>query len=388
MKRLAVLGSTGSIGRSVLDVVSRHPGEFEIVGLAAGRNVSLLAQQINQFRPRCVAVQDSTAAAQLRAALGGGEPAPDVLVGLEGAGAVATAPGVDLLVSAMVGSVGLAPTMAAIKRGTNVALANKETLVVAGPLVTAAAAAHGSHIIPVDSEHSAIFQSMQGHRPEDVRRLWLTASGGPFRNRSAAELAAVTPQAALNHPNWSMGPKISIDSATLMNKGLEVIEACVLFQVPPEAIEVYIHPQSIIHSLVEYIDGSVIAQLGIPDMRVPIAYALAYPRRVPLDLPSLDLIAVGQLSFERPDRDRFPCLGLAYEALRSGGTMPAVLNAANEVAVAAFLDGRIPFPGITRVIARTMEAHRVQPLASIEQVLAADREARRQAAEIITHLQE
>jgi len=388
VKRLAVLGSTGSIGRSVLDVVGQHPARFEIVGLAAGRNAALLARQIEQFRPRYVAVQDDATAALLRQSLPPETGPREILVGLEGAVALATAPEADLVVSAMVGSVGLRPTLAAIERGAAVALANKETLVVAGPLVMAAAAARGVAVIPVDSEHSAIFQALQGHRPEDVRRLWLTASGGPFRQYPAAELARVTPAAALNHPNWNMGPKITIDSATLMNKGLEVIEARVLFGVPPERIEVHIHPQSIIHSLVEYIDGSVLAQLGIPDMRGPIAYALAYPERIPLDLPPLDLFAVGQLSFERPDLGRFPCLALAYDALKAGGTMPAVLNAANEVAVAAFLEGAIAFLDIPRVISRTMEAHRVQPLTSVDQVLAEDEAARRQAKEIISRLKE
>lgn len=384
MKRLAILGSTGSIGRNVLDVVTQHPTEFEVVGLAAGRNVDLLAEQIHRFQPSYVSVIDADAAYALKGLL----PSPnsfELLTGTEGATTVATAPGIDLLVSAMVGAAGLEPTLAAIRQGTSVGLANKETLVVAGPLVMAAAGEHNATIIPIDSEHSAIFQSIQGHRSEDIRRLWLTASGGPFLRKSKEQLTKVTPAEALSHPNWEMGPKITIDSATLMNKGLEVIEASVLFQIPPERIEVHIHPQSIIHSLVEYIDGSVIAQLGIPDMRVPIVYALAYPQRLPLDLPALDLFQVGRLSFERPDGDRFPCLQLAFAAIEAGGTMPAVLNAANEVAVAAFLEGRISFPGIPGTISRTMEAHQVQSLISLEQVLEVDGWARHRAQGNLAH---
>jgi 1-deoxy-D-xylulose-5-phosphate reductoisomerase len=367
-----------------LDVVTQHPTEFEVVGLAAGRNVDLLAEQIHRFQPSYVSVLDADAAYALKRLL----PSPnsfELLTGTEGATTVATAPGIDLLVSAMVGAAGLEPTLAAIRQGTSVGLANKETLVVAGPLVMAAAVEHNATIIPIDSEHSAIFQSIQGHRSEDIRRLWLTASGGPFLRKSKEQLTKVTPAEALSHPNWEMGPKITIDSATLMNKGLEVIEASVLFQIPPERIEVHIHPQSIIHSLVEYIDGSVIAQLGIPDMRVPIVYALAYPQRLPLDLPALDLFQVGQLNFERPDVDRFPCLQLAFAAIEAGGTMPAVLNAANEVAVAAFLEGRISFPGIPGTISRTMEAHQVQSLISLEQVLEVDGWARQRAQGNLAH---
>ncbi len=311
-----------------------------------------------------------------------------IVSGIAGAQEVAASSQADLVISAMVGAVGLEPTLTAIHQGIAVALANKETLVTAGPLVMAAAREHQVPIIPIDSEHSAIFQAIQGNQPEDIRRLWITASGGPFLRKTPEELARVTAEEALQHPNWSMGPKITIDSATLMNKGLEVIEASVLFKLPPQRIEVHVHPQSIIHSLVEYIDGSVIAQLGIPDMRVPISYALAYPERLPLTLPSLDLFQVGQLNFEPPDLERFPCLGLAYQALEAGGDMPAVLNAANEVAVAAFLTGAISFPDIARIISEVMARHTVQPLSSLEQVLAVDRQARQKASTIISQQRE
>jgi 1-deoxy-D-xylulose-5-phosphate reductoisomerase len=387
LKRLAVLGSTGSIGRNVLEVVRQFPEKFQIVGLAAGRNLPLLAEQIRYFRPALVSVQDEDLAAQLAQMLSLDNHIR-VVNGIAGAQEVAAATQADLVVSAMVGAVGLEPTLTAIRQGIAVALANKETLVTAGALVMAAARQHQVPIIPIDSEHSAIFQAIQGNQPKDIRRLWLTASGGPFLRKTREELISVTAQEALKHPNWSMGTKITIDSATLMNKGLEVIEASVLFQLPPQRIEVHVHPQSIIHSLVEYIDGSVIAQLGIPDMRVPISYALAYPERLPLNLPPLDLFQVGQLTFEPPDLERFPCLGLAFQALEAGGDMPAVLNAANEVAVAAFLQGAISFPDIARTISRVMAAHAAQPLTSLEQVLAVDRQARQAASNIISQQRE
>ncbi len=387
LKRLAILGSTGSIGCNVLDVVRQFPERFQVVGLAAGRNVALLAEQVREFRPALVSVADPQLQTELRRLLPGGNSIP-MAAGISGAKEVAAATGADLVISAMVGAVGLEPTLAAIEQGIAVALANKETLVVAGSLVMAAAWQQQVPIIPIDSEHSAIFQAIQGNRPKDIHRLWITASGGPFWRRSREELATVTAAAALQHPNWSMGPKITIDSATLMNKGLEVIEASVLFNLPPERIQVHVHPESIVHSLVEYIDGSVIAQLGIPDMRVPISYALAYPERLPMELPSLNLFQVGTLTFEPPDLERFPCLGLAFQALAAGGDMPAVLNAANEIAVAAFLRGAIPFPAIPEVIARAMAAHVVQPLSSLEQVLAVDRQARQSAQTIISHLLE
>jgi 1-deoxy-D-xylulose-5-phosphate reductoisomerase len=383
MKRLAILGSTGSIGRSTLAVVAEHPAEFGVAALAAGKNVALLAEQIRQFQPALVSVQDEAAAARLRE-LVGQNPGPEIFAGRSGALAVATAPGVDLVVSAMVGAVGLEPTLAAIRANLPVALANKETLVAAGPLVMALAKERGVPLIPVDSEHSAIFQALQGQRRADIRRLWLTASGGPFRTWEAARLEQVTPAQALKHPNWDMGAKITIDSATMMNKALEVIEASMLFGLPVDQIGVYIHPQSIIHSLVEFVDGSVIAQLGVPDMRLPIAYALTYPRRLPLNGPPLDLCAISRLTFESPDEARFPGLALGYAAARAGGTMPAVLNAANEVAVAAFLEGRLPFLGIPRTVAQTMAAHAPQALKDLDQVLAVNKWAREFASELIT----
>jgi 1-deoxy-D-xylulose-5-phosphate reductoisomerase len=375
MKRLAILGSTGSIGQSTLAVVAEHPGEFAVVGLAAGQNVQVLAEQVRRFRPARVSVESETVAAHLRE-LVSREEAPAILWGPDGAREVAVASGADLVVSAMVGAVGLEPTLAAIEAGLPVALANKETLVAAGSLVMAAAKANGAPIIPVDSEHSAIFQALQGQRREEVRRLWLTASGGPFRSWDAERLRQATAAQALKHPNWSMGPKITIDSATMMNKALEVIEASVLFGLSVDQVGVYIHPQSIIHSLVEFVDGSVLAQLGLPDMRLPIAYALTYPRRLPMNSPPLDLCQVGRLTFETPDLERFPGLALGYAAARTGGTMPAVLNAANEMAVAAFLNGRLKFMDIPKTVAATMEAHQQQPLTSLEQVLAVNRWAR------------
>jgi len=346
-----------------------------VVGLAAGKNVDLLAEQIKRFRPVLVSVQDEAAAARLRE-LVGPNPAPEILAGRSGALAVATAPGVELVVSAMVGAVGLEPTLAAIRANLPVALANKETLVAAGPLVMALAKERGVPLIPVDSEHSAIFQALQGQRRADIRRLWLTASGGPFRSWDAARLEQATPAQALKHPNWSMGAKITIDSATMMNKALEVIEASFLFGLPVDKIGVYVHPQSIVHSLVEFVDGSVIAQLGVPDMRLPIAYALTYPRRLPLNSPPLDLCAIARLTFESPDVTRFPGLALGYAAATTGGTMPAVLNAANEVAVAAFLEGRLKFPDIPRMVEQTMAAHEPQTLTDLEQVLAVNQWAR------------
>jgi 1-deoxy-D-xylulose-5-phosphate reductoisomerase len=385
VKNLAILGSTGSIGRSTLAVVAEHPGEFTVAALAAGRNVELLAAQIGEFHPRLVSVQDEAAAARLRKLLPPGKN-PEILAGPQGAAAVATITGADLVVSAMVGAAGLEPTLAAIEAGIPVALANKETLVAAGSLVMAAAQKKGVALLPVDSEHSALMQALQGQRREDVKKLWLTASGGPFRSWPAEKLAQVTPAQALRHPNWDMGAKITIDSATMMNKALEVIEASVLFALPVDRIGVYIHPQSIIHSLVEFVDGSVIAQLGVPDMRLPIAYALTYPRRLPLSGPTLDLGRIAQLTFEEPDLERFPSLGLGYEAARAGGTMPAVLNAANEVAVAAFLEERLSYQGIPRVVAATMGAHVPESLHSLEQVLGVNRWARECAQNLINRI--
>ena len=382
VKNLAILGSTGSIGQSTLAVVKEHPREFRVVALAAGRNVELLAGQIWDFQPTLVSVQDGEAADRLGKLLPSGNNL-QILTGPQGAAAVATAAGVDLVVSAMVGAAGLEPTLAAIQAGIPVALANKETLVAAGSLVMAAAKAKGVALLPVDSEHSALMQAMEGQRREDVKKLWLTASGGPFRAWPAEKLAAVTPEQALRHPNWNMGAKITIDSATMMNKALEVIEAGVLFGLPVDRIGVYIHPQSIIHSLVEYVDGSVLAQLGVPDMRLPIAYALAHPRRLPLSGPSLNLNQIAQLTFEEPDLERFPSLRLGYDAARAGGTMPAVLNAANEVAVAAFLQKRLSFLGIPRVVEETMKAHTPRPIQDLAHVLGVNRWAREHAQHLI-----
>jgi 1-deoxy-D-xylulose-5-phosphate reductoisomerase len=354
VKRIAVLGSTGSIGEQTLQVVADFPERYRVVALAAGRSAAKLAEQVRRFRPEVVSVADDEAAGELEALLGDGAPA--LHVGAEGLRAVATAEA-DLVMSALVGAVGLEPTLAAIEAGRDVALANKEVLVMAGALVVRAVRARGVTLLPVDSEHSAVFQVLGGQRREDVGRLVLTASGGPFRTWPAERIAQATVGDALDHPNWDMGPKITIDSATLMNKGLEVIEARWLFDVPPERVEVVVHPQSIVHSLVEFVDGSVLAQLGLPDMRVPIAVALAHPERLPLELERLDLSAVARLDFEEPDRERFPCLDLAFAALRAGEVAPAVLNAANEVSVAAFLEGAITFPAIAAVNADVLSAH-------------------------------
>ena len=381
MKNLAVLGSTGSIGVSTLEIVAAYPERFGIVALTAGNNLRLLQEQIGRFRPQIVAVVAEEDARQLRQNFGPG--GPEILAGVEGLMACAGHTAVQMVVSAIVGAAGLVPTMAAIEAGKDVALANKETLVAAGPLVMAAAARRKIRLFPVDSEHSAIFQSLEGHRRDDVRRLILTASGGPFRNRPLSDLAAATPDEALAHPNWRMGRKISIDSATMMNKGLEVIEARWLFDLPGERIAVHIHPQSIVHSMVEYVDGSLIAQLGVPDMKAPIAYALSYPERLPLPMPALDLCALGSLSFQEPDPERFACLDLAYEALRAGGTVPAILNAANEVAVAGFLEGRIGFLEIPRVIRQVLDACHPGPLQHIEDALRADRWGRTAARRFI-----
>jgi len=349
-----VLGSTGSIGEQTLDVAGAFPDRYRVVALGAGRNVDLLAEQVRRFRPEIVSVAEPASAEALRERLGATDV--EVVVGGEGIEAVAVHPA-DLVVSGLVGAAGLGPTLAAIRAGRDVALANKEVLVMAGALVLRDVRAHGATLLPVDSEHSAIFQALAGQRREDVSKLVLTASGGPFRTWGAERIAQASVKQALNHPKWEMGPKITIDSATLLNKGLEVIEARWLFDVPPEQVDVVVHPQSIVHSLVEFRDGSVLAQLGLPDMRVPIAVALAHPERLPLDLPRLDLAALGQLDFEAPDRKRFPCLDLAYAALRADEGAPAALNAANEVAVAAFLDGRIRFPTIADANAAVLDAH-------------------------------
>src|SRR5205823_1461268 len=348
MKKLVILGSTGSIGTNTLDIVSKFPGKFHVIGMTAGTNVDKLEEQLRTFGPAIVAMSDEAAAQQLRVRCKG--LPTKVLGGAEGLVQTATMPKADLVISAIVGGAGLLPTLAAIKAGKSIALANKEPMVMAGRLMQEEARKANVRIFPIDSEHSALFQSMEGHRMVDIRRLILTASGGPLWDLTTEQMKEVTPEEALQHPNWKMGPKITIDSATLMNKGLEVIEARWLFDIPASQIEVLVHRESIIHSLVEYRDGSVIAQLGLPDMRTPISYAMNYPQRMPLDPPPLDLASIGKLTFFQTDKDRFPCLNLGYEALRTGRTMPAVLNAANEIAVAAYLQERVGFLDIPRVI--------------------------------------
>ncbi len=381
MKHLAILGSTGSIGVNTLDIVRQFPEQFKVISLSAGLNIDLLKEQILQFQPSLVSVLNREVAERLQHGLIGVKV--EVVHGVEGLIRVATHPEVTLVVSAMVGAVGLIPTLSAIKTGKSIALANKEPLVMAGKIVMEEAKNNGVQILPIDSEHSAIFQSLVGHRKEDIRRLILTASGGPFLNLPLSKLHDVTVQDALNHPHWEMGKKITIDSASLMNKGLEVIEAHWLFDIPVEKIMVRIHPQSIIHSMVEYIDGSIICQMGIADMRIPIAYALSFPKRMNLQLSPLDLSRVGPLTFSDPDPEKFPCLRLAYQSIEIGETLPAVLNAANEVAVNAFLEGSIQFTEIPFIIQRVMEAHEVKKVQMIEDILKADQWAREKAKLII-----
>ncbi len=380
MKSLSILGSTGSIGLSTLDVVRQHPERFTVTGLAEGHDINLLAEQIKEFKPDTVSVRDEESAGKLRELLGSEQP--EIHWGIEGAAEVGAAETADMVVSAIVGAAGLVPTVRAIKAGKDIALANKETLVVAGQLVSDLVKEHKVTLLPVDSEHSAIFQSLTGHRNEDIERIILTASGGPFRQTPAEDLKNVGPERALKHPQWSMGAKITIDSATLMNKGLEVIEAHWLFDMPAEKIGVVVHPQSIIHSMVEYMDGCVMAQLGAPDMRAPIAYAIAWPERCESGIQKLDLTQIGTLTFEEPDLERFPALRLAFDALKAGRTFPAVLNAANEIAVAAFLDKKIGFNDIPAIVDKTMQAHEAHTPASLEEYLAADRWARDKAGKM------
>jgi 1-deoxy-D-xylulose-5-phosphate reductoisomerase len=380
-RTLAVLGATGSIGRSTLDVVRRHAGRFRVMVLAANRQTDLLLRQAREFSPRVLAVADPRAAAEVRARVRSWAQPPRVLVGPEGVAQAAAWPGVDLVVSALVGTVGLLPTLAAIRAGHDVALANKESLVIAGELVMAAVRRHRVRLLPVDSEHAAVAQCLQGQAGVKVRRLLLTASGGPFASFSSERLQRVTAAQALRHPTWSMGPKVTVDSATLMNKGLEIIEAHHLFNVPYDRIEVVIHPQSLVHSMVEFVDGSVLAQLASPDMRLPIQTALTAPERIPSLIPPLVFHRAFGLQFGPPDLRRFPCLALAYRAGRAGGTQPAVMSAANEVAVRAFLDGACSFPGIPRLIKRVLARHRETGPATLARVLAADAWARRTAEE-------
>uniref|UniRef100_UPI00384B3DAB 1-deoxy-D-xylulose-5-phosphate reductoisomerase n=1 Tax=Anaeromyxobacter oryzae TaxID=2918170 RepID=UPI00384B3DAB len=376
MKKVAILGCTGSIGVQALDVAARFPERFQVVGLAAGRNGARVLEQVRRFRPRLVSVADEAVAREVRAEA---PPGTEVLAGETGAVAIASHPDVDFVLAAISGGAGLRSTAAAIEAGKPVGLANKESLVLAGELLMARAAAKGVPILPVDSEHSAIHQSLVGHNRAEVRRLLLTASGGPLRGVPAAELRTVTPERALKHPNWTMGAKITIDSATLMNKGLEVIEARWLFGVDSARIDIVVHPESIVHSMVEYIDGSMVAQLGISDMRGPISYAMAHPGRLPLDLAPLDLARLGKLTFETPDPARFPAFTLAYRALERGGTSPAVLSGADEAAVAAFLARRCSFTEIAEICADVLEAHAPEPVRSVEQALAASDWGRREA---------
>ncbi len=382
MKKLSLLGATGSIGVNVLNIVRQFPDRYEITGLAAGRNVDLLCRQVEEFKPGIVSVIDEEHAEKL-AALLPHSWSGEIVYGTAGNIEVASCPDTTMTISAVVGAAGLLPTLAAVEAGKAIGLANKETLVVAGRLVMQKVKQHGATLMPIDSEHSAVFQALEAGRKEDVAKIILTASGGPFLHQTKEELQNVTRAQALNHPNWSMGPKISIDSATLMNKGLEVIEARWLFDMAPRSIEVVVHPQSIVHSLVEYRDGSVVAQLGIPDMKVPIAYALSYPERLPLELPSLNLGQCGNLEFMAPDYDRFPALRLAFEALERGGVSCAVLNAANEAAVDAFLGKQIPFLKITAVVEETMARVHGGSDADLKDLLEADKNARLTVDELI-----
>ena len=385
---VTVLGATGSIGLSTLDVIERNPDRYRVHALTAHSRVDALAELCRRHRPRRAVVADGAAAARLEARLAGLDGPPEILHGPEALEAVATDPAVDQVMAAIVGAAGLPASLAAARAGKRVLLANKEALVMAGPVFMDAVRDAGAELMPIDSEHNALFQCMPagyvaGRRGAGIRRLLLTASGGPFRERDPATLAAVTPDEACAHPNWSMGRKISVDSATMMNKGLELIEACWLFDVPPELVEIVIHPESVIHSLVEYVDGSVLAQLGEPDMRTPIASGLAWPERIDSGVDALDLVARGALRFEAPDPQRFPCLSLAAAAARAGGTAPAVLNAANEIAVAAFLAGRVGYPAIPAIIETVLDGAVPGVAGSLEDILAADAQARARAGELL-----
>jgi 1-deoxy-D-xylulose-5-phosphate reductoisomerase len=375
MKKIAILGSTGSIGVNALRVIQANPEKYQVTALAAGRNIRLLLEQIKHFRPLAVAVMEETAANELKAQLTNSSR-PEIFFGTEGFVLLATMTEVDTIISAMAGAAGLLPTYSGIKAGRNIALANKETMVMAGSLVMAEARKHGVSILPIDSEHSAILQSLQGHPKEDLRRVILTASGGPFKDLSLGEMSKVTPDQALNHPNWNMGSKVSIDSSTMMNKGLEAIEAKWLFDLKMDQISILIHSQSIVHSMVEYKDGSIISQMGVPDMIIPISFALSFPHHLKTRVPPLELEKIGILSFEKPDMKRFRCLDLALKAAEIGGSMPAVLNGANEIAVESFLKGNIGFLDIPDLIEKTMASHKNHPIDSIETVMEVDRWAR------------
>ncbi|HTT44258.1 MAG TPA: 1-deoxy-D-xylulose-5-phosphate reductoisomerase [Steroidobacteraceae bacterium] len=385
---VAVLGSTGSVGESTLDVLARHPQRFRLVGIAAHTNAAKLAQQIRTFRPAYAALADAAAAAQLRELLGSEAAGTRILAGAGALEELATLSEVQCVMAAIVGAAGLRSTLAAARGGKRLLLANKESLVMAGPLLVAAVNASGATLLPIDSEHNAIFQCLppgvrMGVAPPGLRRILLTASGGPFRDTPREALERVTPAAACAHPNWVMGRKISVDSATLMNKGLELIEACLLFGVTPAQVQILVHPQSLVHSLVEYVDGSVLAQLGAPDMRTPIAHALAWPERIASGVEFLDLLKAGRLDFRAPDTEKFRCLALAEAAARAGGLHPVFLNAANEVAVQAFLEGRLNFPGIAAVIEAVVRRVTGGAVGGLDEVLAADAEGRVRARERI-----
>ena len=374
MKSIVILGSTGTIGVNALDVIRTFKRRFKVGGLVAGRNLELLARQIAEFAPRIVSVRDREDVDALRKLIG--RRRVELVYGEEGSVAAATEPSADFVLAAIVGGAGLVPTFAAVQAGKDVGLANKEALVMSGELFVREARKRGVRLLPVDSEHSAVFQCLEGNRREDVDKIILTASGGPFLRTPLREMRRVTVRQALRHPTWKMGPKITIDSATMMNKGLEVIEARWLFGVPAERVEVTIHPQSIVHSMVRYRDGAVMAQLGIPDMRIPIAYALSYPERLDVGLAPLNLQKEGELTFMKVESRRYPALDMAYQALDRGGTVPAVLNAANEVAVAAFLDGRIGFREIHQIARKTVESHESVKPRNLQQILKADEWAR------------
>ncbi len=382
-KKIVILGSTGSIGKSALSLVDDAPDRYDVVGLAAGGNLAELARQVERYHPKRVSVADPKSLPAFRKLL---SRRVKVSAGIEGVIDVAAMPEADVILSAMVGAAGLAPTLAAVEGGKTVGLANKETMVVAGELVMKQARAHKAKIIPVDSEHSAIFQALRGERKKEIRRIVLTASGGPFRTLAASRFSQITVDQALAHPNWAMGKKITIDSATMMNKGLEVIEARWLFGLTPEKIDVVVHPQSVIHSMVEFVDASVMAQMGLPDMRTPIGFALTWPERRSLPLPSLDLTTVAKLTFEAPDTERFPCLRLAYEALRAGGGVPAALNGANEIAVEAFLKERIAFTDIATVVEEVMGQAPTGKIGSLAEALSVDRESRIKAREAMKRI--
>ena len=391
IRHLTILGSTGSIGVSTLDVVTRHPNRFQIIALTANHSIEKMLEQCRLFRPRYAVMLDKTSGEKLQIAIREAGIATEVMWGVESLEKVASLPEVDTVMAAIVGAAGIRPTFAAARAGKQVLLANKETLVMAGRIFMDVVKQHHATLLPIDSEHNAIFQSLPHHFTGDlaavgVRRILLTASGGPFRQSSLASLEQVTPEQACAHPNWVMGKKISVDSATMMNKGLEVIEAHWLFNAAPEKIQVVIHPQSVIHSMVEYVDGSVLAQLGNPDMRTPIAHALGLPDRIETEVASLDMFKIGRLNFEAPDFKRFPCLGLAYQALAAGGSTPAILNAANEVAVESFLKRRMPFTAIPIMIEQVMQSVSRKDIASLEDVLEADREARETAHDWLSSL--